>query len=463
MAVGKGVLSTCNYEARKFGCRSGMASFVAKKLCPQLICVAPNFDKYTAKATEIRAIFAEYDPLFESASIDEAYLNITPYCAENQKDPQEAIQEMRAAILEKTKISVSAGIAANAKLAKIASNRNKPNGQFFIPSDRAAIMDFMRDLPVRKVNGVGRVFERELDSMGIKTCGDIYPQRAYLTKLFGEKAFYFLMQCYLGLGRTRVQPVENYERKSVGTEATFHEIGGKEEIRAKLWTAAQELEKDLARAQVKGRTLVLKVKLHTFEVLTRQIAPPRAVMLAKDLYAFALPMLAKLEKEIPDLKLRLLGLRCTHLVSTKKVGIEFFGAAAVNQQRPTATIRQGNAGAEEAFETAAREELQEDMNELEQLSQEIADLPEPKPSESPSEDSPASPALHWDCPICSRPHPADDKVFNEHVDFCLSKQTIKEAVQAAPGEALPVLPKSRKRKPGSTTTPDPRQKRLFFT
>lgn len=77
MAVGKGVLTTCNYHARKFGCRSGMAGFVAMKLCPQLICLPLNFDKYTAKAQEVRAILSEYDPRFESASIDEAYLNIT--------------------------------------------------------------------------------------------------------------------------------------------------------------------------------------------------------------------------------------------------------------------------------------------------------------------------------------------------------------------------------------------------
>lgn len=77
MAVGKGVLTTCNYHARKFGCRSGMAGFVAMKLCPQLICLPLNFEKYTAKAQEVRAILAVYDPRFESASIDEAYLNIT--------------------------------------------------------------------------------------------------------------------------------------------------------------------------------------------------------------------------------------------------------------------------------------------------------------------------------------------------------------------------------------------------
>jgi DNA polymerase kappa len=117
-AVGKGVLTTCNYHARKFGCRSGMAGFVAKKLCPQLIQLPLNFDKYTAKAQEVREIIVDYDPRFESASIDEAYLNITEYCQRNDIDPEEAVQQLRKEVHEKTKVTVSAGIAANAKLAK---------------------------------------------------------------------------------------------------------------------------------------------------------------------------------------------------------------------------------------------------------------------------------------------------------------------------------------------------------
>ncbi|KAJ9237763.1 hypothetical protein DTO166G5_3326 [Paecilomyces variotii] len=466
MAVGKGVLTTCNYHARRFGCRSGMATFVAKKLCPQLICLPQNFDKYNAKAEEIRAILADYDPRFESASIDEAYLNITSYCAENSIDPQEAVQKMRSEVLEKTKISVSAGIAPNAKIAKIASNKNKPNGQFYVPSHRDAMMEFMRDLPVRKVNGVGRVFERELDAIGIATCGDIYPQRAFLARLFGEKAFHFLMECYLGLGRTKIQPAEEYERKSVGTESTFRETSGAEALREKLRWAAEELEKDLARTQFKGRTLVLKVKLHTFEVLTRQTVPPRAVWLAKDLYAFALPMLVKLEREVPNLTLRLLGLRCTNLVSTKRVGIDFFGIHAQKKQTlPSSMDASGERelNAEEEFEHAARQERQDEMNELESLSQEV--LPSAGSHNLGSDISDATKDEFWECPICSRPQAADDKKFNEHIDFCLSKQTIKEAVQGASREATPALSQPRKRKTALKSISaegDSRQKRLFF-
>lgn len=243
-AVGGGVLTTCNYVARQFGCRSGMAGFVAKRLCPDLIFLPLNFDKYTAKANEVREVIAEYDPRFESASIDEAYLNITEYCQDHNMSPEDAVAQMRRQVHLRTSITVSAGIAANAKLAKICSNMNKPNGQFVLPNDRVAIMSFMRDLPCRKVNGIGRVWERELKAIGIQTCGDIYGQRWFLNPLFGEKAFEFLVRCNLGLGRTDVQPAEEYERKSVGTESTFHDMSDPKELREKLHWTAQELEKE---------------------------------------------------------------------------------------------------------------------------------------------------------------------------------------------------------------------------
>lgn len=448
MAVGKGVLTTCNYQARKFGCRSGMAGFVAMKLCPQLICLPLNFAKYTAKAQEVREILADYDPRFESASIDEAYLNITQYCEDRQMEPAAVVAQLRNEVAEKTKITISAGIAANAKIAKICSNKNKPNGQFQVPNDRNAILIFMRDLPTRKVNGIGRVFERELDAIGIKTCGDIYAQRAFIPKLFGDKAFRFLIQCYLGLGRTNVQPAEEYQRKSVGTESTFYDMSDKEELRKKLRWTAEELEKDLTRTEFKGRTLVLKVKLHTYEVFTRQVIVPKAVQKADDIYNFALPMMAKLEKEMPVFKLRLMGLRCTNLVSMKKGELDFFGLRRRTSSGEGKGAEHGSSHAgkdgeweqwpEEEFEEAARQERQEEMEEIERLSQE-EQIEEANrrlkhgkpilPNPSPTKGLTLVDEEYWDCPICSRPQHAVEKDFNEHIDYCLSRQTIKDAVR----------------------------------
>jgi len=520
MAVGQGVLTTCNYEARKYGCRSAMAGFVAKKLCPQLVCLPLNFDKYTAKAKEVRAVLSEYDPQFESSSIDEAYLNVTRYCEDHQLGPDKVIEQLRNEVHERCKITISAGIAPNAKIAKICSNKNKPNGQFRVPNDRVAVMAFMRELPVRKVNGVGRVLERELDAIGVRTCGDIYEYRTYLNRLFGEKTNQFLLQTYLGLGRTDVQPAEDHERKSVGTESTFKDMSSKAELRSKLRHTAEELEKDMKRVEVKGRTLCLKIKLHTYEVFTRQVIPPKAISKADDLYSFSLPMLAKLEKEIPNMRLRLMGLRCTHLISTKKADMDNFFANAKRATTSNADeIKRDREGEwevwpDEEFEEAARQERQAEFQEIEHWSQEqhaeqlhdidqyynspfpgtdISDHPRPQLQDFSTADwhkpfgrykygsapnTPEKPHLAkqssndetWDCPVCGIAQPAGDKAFNEHIDLCLNKGTIRDAVAEAAvapneDERPPTRPTSAagmKRKAAMTGDSDRKQRKLFF-
>ncbi|KAI0108859.1 hypothetical protein GGR51DRAFT_111566 [Nemania sp. FL0031] len=479
-AVGAGVLTTCNYVARKFGCRSGMAGFVAKKLCPELLLIRPNFEKYTAKAHEVRDILADYDPRFESASIDEAYLNITEYCARHDMTAEEAVQQMREEIHEKTKVTVSAGIAANAKLAKICSNFNKPNGQYSLPNDRNAIVTFMRDLPTRKVNGIGRVLERELQEIGIKTCGEIYPHRHLLRQLFGEKAYHFLIACHLGLGRTQVQPAEEYERKSVGTESTFRDISDPAELRDKLRWTAEELEKDMQRAECKGRTLVLKVKLHTYEVFTRQVVLPKAIYQADDLYQYSLPILTKLQHEMPHMKLRLMGLRCTHLVSTKKPDTRaFFGLQPLRAEDDTShkhtkrkaeEMANGDTELEDVdlFDFEARggdEELQALLD--------SAEVGNTKNSASDMVNNLETAEQWWDCPICGRPQVADERRFNDHLDSCLSRQTIRDAVQRDTTQSPPLLSETpalkkikgsgEKKRGRSAGSDDPRQKKLSFS
>lgn len=485
-AVGKGVLTTCNYVARQYGCRSGMAGFVAQKLCPNIVFLKPNFEKYTSKAQEVREVLVQYDPRFESASIDEAYLNITEYCAEKDVDPAEAVEQMRREVHQKTKITVSAGIAANAKLAKICSNMNKPNGQYVLPNDRHAIMSFMRNLPTRKVNGIGRVLERELLEIGVKTCGEIYDQRQYLHQLFGEKTFNFLIRCHLGLGRTRIQPAEEYERKSVGTESTFADMSDPKQLRDKLRWTAEELEKDMKRAQCKGRTLCLKVKLHTYEVFTRQAVTPRAVCTAEDLYNLAVPILTKIEQEMPGLKIRLMGLRCTHLVSTKKPDTAAFFGFRAKTVTPGESPELGGvkrkldvAEDSDGWERLPDELLHDyEIDDLEQLGtpkspEEPKESPyrrhgkeitsNPKKGGSPTQEE------RWDCPICGRPQSADERLFNDHIDFCLSRQTIRDAAQADGLEKIRAsTPDSSKNKPAErkrgrlAPTTDPKQKKLCF-
>lgn len=463
---GKGVLTTCNYHARRFGVRSGMASFVAKKLCPDLTLIPNNHGKYGAKAAEIRAVLAEYDPRFESASIDEAYLNITEYCAARGVEPEEAVEGMRAQVREKTGVTVSAGIAANARLAKICSNINKPDGQFVLPSERGEIVRFMGALSTRKVSGIGRVMERELAAVGICSVGDIYEQRGYILPLFGEKAHVFLLQAYLGLGRTRIQPAEETARKSVGTERTFRAISDPGALRDKLKEAAEELEKELAKAGVRGRTVVLKVKQHTFEVYTRQVVAGRAVCKAGELYELGEKMLGKLQEEVEGgLCLRLLGLRCTGLVSARRPdAAAFFGVR--EHVRPEVDEDGWEKLPEELLDEYAAPPSPKDSPDV----QDEAGNPKPQADTNTTNTTPPREEEQeiWFCPICSHPQPAEERLLNEHIDLCLSRQTIRDAVQdlarreteAGPSNRVPESGARKRGRAGGGA--DPRQKKLCF-
>ncbi|KAF2402791.1 DNA/RNA polymerase [Trichodelitschia bisporula] len=475
-AVGGSVLSTCSYEARKFGVRSAMPAFVARKLCPELKLVDQDFPSYIAKAGEIRAILQTYDPNFQPAGLDESYLDLTAYCQDNDISASDAVSKLRTEVREKCGITISAGIAATAPLAKIAGNVNKPDGQFEIPSTREAVMAYMADLSVRKVAGIGRVLQCELDAVGIRVCADIYPQRALLVPLFGDKTAKFLLTSYLGIGRTRIAPSDGRDRKSVGTEGTFADLAGAQALRTKLRQTAEALEEDMKQAGVKGRTVVLKVKLHTFEVLTRQVGTHIPVWTKDDIYRISLPMLERLEKEIPGLKIRLLGLRCTHLVEAKlSVDKNFFGAAKAPNteerfcvcqddqilapavpppERASAHRAEGSRSGvpvdedgweiwpEAEFEAAAEQERKEEFEELLKLSQELEERHDQDngakaPLESSRSTSPADDVESWACPICNRPQPADERALNEHIDLCLSRETIREVVRSVPENKAP--------------------------
>ncbi|KIK09973.1 hypothetical protein K443DRAFT_82259 [Laccaria amethystina LaAM-08-1] len=273
--VGRGVLTTASYEARKYGVRSGMPGFIAKKLCPDLILVSNNFSRYAEMSAKVMNVFRRYDSNMCPAGSDEAYLNITEYSVMHGLTAEACVQEMRKAVHAETQLSVSAGIAPN---------KNKPNGQFQIPFDSASIKAFMHHLSIRKVPGIGRVNERLLESIGIKTCGDIYTHRVVISvmdKRFGLK---FLLQTHLGIASNIVEPHLREERKSIGAERTFSSLGDKEKVLQKLQEIAAELEKDMSRNGWTGRTVTLKYKLDTYQVFTRAKTFDRYVFTKEELY-----------------------------------------------------------------------------------------------------------------------------------------------------------------------------------
>jgi len=174
LAVGgggaRGVVSAASYEARKFGVRSAMSGALARKLCPELLFVRPNFDKYTEVSKKIRAIFSEYTDLVEPLSLDEAYLDVT----ENKVGMPSATiiaTWIRQRIKEETNLNASAGISVNKFIAKVASDINKPNGQKTIPPEE--VIPFLEQLDIRKFFGIGKVTAKKMYEHGIFTGLDL--------------------------------------------------------------------------------------------------------------------------------------------------------------------------------------------------------------------------------------------------------------------------------------------------
>lgn len=263
----RGVLTTANYEARKFGCRSAMPGWKARELCPNLIFLPVRFDLYRAESKKIREIFAEFTELIEPLSLDEAYLDVSHLNSQGAS----IAAEVRSRIFEKTRLTASAGIAPNKFLAKIASDWQKPNGQFEIRPEGVA--DFVQQLPVRKIWGVGKRTAERLERVGLKTCADVqnWPLNR-LTREFGK----FGVELYKlsrGEDDRRVNP--DRERKSLSNERTFFEdLDSIESCADALKRIVEELDEDF-RSKSSDRRIAksfIKLKFNDFKTTTAERA-----------------------------------------------------------------------------------------------------------------------------------------------------------------------------------------------
>lgn len=234
----RGVLTTCNYEARAFGIHSAMPTFKALQKCPHLIVVPIRFDVYRRESRRVRALMEELTPTIEPLSLDEAYLDVSHL----ERPAWDVAKELRAGVYRTTGLTASAGIASNKLLAKVASDWKKPDGQFEIKSEDVA--RFMEQLPVRKVWGIGPVAAGKLQSAGITTCGQLQELNALeLQQLFGR----FGSELYdLCRGRDD-RPVETHRpRKSLSTERTFsHDLHTLEACRDQMIPLVAEIGEDL--------------------------------------------------------------------------------------------------------------------------------------------------------------------------------------------------------------------------
>ncbi|TVU46154.1 hypothetical protein EJB05_05672, partial [Eragrostis curvula] len=313
LAVGSmSMIATANYEARKFGVRAAMPGFIGCKLCPGLVFVPPNFERYNHYSELTREVFRRYDPNFIATSLDEAYLNITNVCSERGITGEEVATELRAAIHHETGLTCSAGVAPNRMIAKVCSDINKPNGQFILPNDRKAVLTFVSTLPIRKIGGIGKVTEQMLRQvLGISTCEDMLQKAAFLCALFSEGSADFFLSVGLGLGGTETP--EQRQRKSISCERTFTATNDSSLLFEKLANLAENLADDLQKEGFKGRTLTLKLKTADFEVRTRAATVRNYINSKEDILIYATKLL---KAELP-LSLRLMGLRMSQLHDDK--------------------------------------------------------------------------------------------------------------------------------------------------
>lgn len=261
----RGVVAAASYEARTFGVRSAMSSRLAIRRCPQLIFVRPRFDTYKAVSQQIRAIFAEYTPLIEPLSLDEAYLDVT----ENLKNIASATliaKEIKVKIKEQTHLTASAGVSYNKFLAKLASDYRKPDGIFVIkPGEGEA---FVSTLEVSKFHGIGRVTAEKMHKMGIFKGADLRQQSEELLRKHFGKAGGFYYKIAQGIDD---RPVESDRvRKSVGSENTFeNDLETLAELQNGLLPLIADVWHWVERTQVFGRTVSLKIKFNDFQTITR--------------------------------------------------------------------------------------------------------------------------------------------------------------------------------------------------
>jgi DNA polymerase IV len=260
----RGVLTTCNYEARKFGVRSAMPTFMALQRCPNLIVLPTRFDVYRREAAVIRGILYQFTSTIEPLSLDEAYLDVTAH----PSAPGTLAHEIREKIFQQTKLTSSAGIGPNKLIAKIASEMNKPNGQFEVKPEE--VPGFMRDLPVRKIWGIGEKSERKLEELGVKTCGELQRfSRPELVDVFGKFGLDLYDLCR-GIDHRPVEP--DRPRKSLSTEETFAiDLTTLEQCEEKLEELFQDVMADLAQKESTREITKIFVKLK-FNDFTRTTA-----------------------------------------------------------------------------------------------------------------------------------------------------------------------------------------------
>jgi DNA polymerase IV (DinB-like DNA polymerase) len=310
--AGRGVVSTSNYIARRFGIKSGMPISRAWKLCPEAVYLPVNYKLYSEASSRIMNILRRYADKFEQWGIDEAFLDVTSRV--NDYASAEALaRQIKDEICTQEKLTCSVGISLNKLVAKIASDFRKPNGLTLVKEED--VEKFLSPLPVRKLLWVGKKTGQKLEEMGIRTVGELaHYDPTRLTDAFGEIGKQLHMMA-LGIDKSDVQ--ERNWIKSISRELTFQEdTDDFESILRNLDKLSEEVIADALKQQLHFKTVTVKVRYSTFETHTHSKTFTFITNRLLDLERTARELLLPFLK--PERKIRLIGVKVSCLVSSEK-------------------------------------------------------------------------------------------------------------------------------------------------
>ncbi|CAB1219897.1 DNA polymerase IV [Acinetobacter bouvetii] len=258
----RAVICAASYPAREFGLRSAMSMAQGRKLCPQVVVIEPNFEKYRAVSAQIHQIFQRYTALIEPLSLDEAYLDVTENL-QNIASATEVAMRIREDIFQTTGLTASAGVAPNKFLAKIASDWNKPNGICIIKPSQ--VQHFIQDLPLKKIPGVGKVTQEKLKNLQLETLGDLQRiDENILIQQFGK----YGRQLFLYAQGIDERPVQaERERQQISKETTFGDDLTLLQCQPYWARLIEQVWASLDRKQLCARGVSAKLKLKNFQVL----------------------------------------------------------------------------------------------------------------------------------------------------------------------------------------------------
>lgn len=297
----RAVVAAASYPARVYGLRSAMSMGQARKLCPQVIVIEPDFAKYRQVSAQIHQIFQQYTSLIEPLSLDEAFLDVT----ENlQQIPSatEVAMRIREDIFQATGLIASAGVAPNKFLAKIASDWHKPNGICVIKPSQ--VQGFIQDLPLKKIPGVGKVTQEKLKSLNLETLGDLQQiDEALLIQHFGK----YGRRLFLYAQGIDERPVEvERERQQISKETTFDDDLHLNQCRPYWEPLLGQVWQSLQKKQLSARGVTVKLKLKNFQVMQHSKSFKQVLRSPQEL-AQALDLLLDDLHIAPQMQFRLIG------------------------------------------------------------------------------------------------------------------------------------------------------------